>query len=460
MNSLLTKHKHKHKHQDKNKGLGTQDLEYEAPRPSRTAKELILGTVSQDVWARRRANPMTDGLNRVSNIVRPTEKPISHRKIYKREQKMSRKREKEKEIEEKVKLAKAKRQQQKKNEAKLLKEIKEQQEIRNMYLAKLHKKRNKKRKRKNKNDVDAKSRAKELNIDPDEYEYSDDSDSKDYCKVDPKIDGQLWCCMSFAPSPIVQQEEKAAVIMREFLKEVCEEFDWSYKEFLERYEIFKLDHDHEIREKLTDHFKDPYFEGAVKFRGAFPSEKKARSYAKKKLGPKDPKYSVFIGPVGFWVPYDARKRDVDNYETANKQLNTIVKKSTQNKEKASKFWKMRKEIQMEKAADIEQTQQKENIRAQREGEAPRNIKDLKRKEELTEEDMIKLNTAVDTDVYIPPKPKRKEQLKRLHISPELNEDSDKDSDAENSENSDSDCSVHTVDSEINPTGPTTMSGLY
>jgi len=88
----------------------------------------------------------------------------------------------------------------------------------------------------------------------------------------------------------------------------------------------------------------------IKVRGVFESLKEAQRKAKV-LQTRDPTFHVFVGQVGYWLPWDPNPDNVENQEYAEHQLNEIVKKYKENKEAKDEIWEkdIKKRIEATKA---------------------------------------------------------------------------------------------------------------
>ena len=69
----------------------------------------------------------------------------------------------------------------------------------------------------------------------------------------------------------------------------------------------------------------------VKIRGTYNSHKEACMRAKK-LQKDDPLHNVYVGQVGYWLPWDPNPNDVEDQEYAEKELNELMKKYKENQE--------------------------------------------------------------------------------------------------------------------------------
>jgi hypothetical protein len=56
----------------------------------------------------------------------------------------------------------------------------------------------------------------------------------------------------------------------------------------------------------------------------------------------DPRFDIFIGEIGKWLPFDPTPKQVENYEYAESELNNIMKSYDQNQEKVKIYEEKRR----------------------------------------------------------------------------------------------------------------------
>jgi len=75
----------------------------------------------------------------------------------------------------------------------------------------------------------------------------------------------------------------------------------------------------------------------VKVRGTYDTYNEAVSRAKT-LQKLDPSFNVYVGQVGFWLPWDPEPHEVGDQEYADDQLNTLMKKYNENEQKRDELY--------------------------------------------------------------------------------------------------------------------------
>lgn len=79
----------------------------------------------------------------------------------------------------------------------------------------------------------------------------------------------------------------------------------------------------------------------LKVRGSFDTYEEAQ-HRVKTLQKLDPSFNIFIGQVGFWLPWDPVPTEVQNQEYAEDQLNTLMKNYKDNESKKDEFFESQK----------------------------------------------------------------------------------------------------------------------
>ena len=176
---------------------------------------------------------------------------------------------------------------------------------------------------------------------------------KDYLDVDQPISGQNYVCLSFvSPDDIIKQKE--LFLFNKYMNSLSSEFselldhitknageDYNNKvtkEIKERlqlhyssdYDRFKSSYD-DFKYKYSEHLDKAFktqtdFKTSVrgvKIRGVYDTVGAAEKRAKT-LQQLDSSFHVFVGSVGYWLPWDPCADKVENEEYLEEQLNTLI----------------------------------------------------------------------------------------------------------------------------------------
>ena len=96
----------------------------------------------------------------------------------------------------------------------------------------------------------------------------------------------------------------------------------------------------------------------VKVRGSYDTLQEAQSKAKK-LQQNDKGFNVYVGQVGFWLPWDPNPHNIESQEYAESELNTLVKKYKENQEKKDQHFQENIEYARDQASLSKKKQQEE-----------------------------------------------------------------------------------------------------
>ena len=152
--------------------------------------------------------------------------------------------------------------------------------------------------------------------------------TEDFLEVDPPIGGQSYTCLSFI-SPEKVLADKNLQFMHKFLKTIGKNYDLDETSIVAKYQDFLYINEDKLQAEY-DHVHDfKTSTRGVKVRGTYSSLKEAQMKAAK-LQKTDPNFNVYIGQVGYWLPWDPRPDAIEGQEYAESELNELVKKYKEN----------------------------------------------------------------------------------------------------------------------------------
>ena len=216
---------------------------------------------------------------------------------------------------------------------------------------------------------------------------------EDFLEVDQSIPGQNYTCISFiSPEKVIKQKE--VYFMKKFLQDLLTDqnkvkyilnildIDYDHKKFEEGFkfssekinnmltynkvdsmvEDFRLTNETKVNDEFDELVDFRTSVRGVKVRGIYDTLKEARVRAKI-LQRKDPKFNVFVGQVGYWLPWDPASTDNIEAEYQEKQLNELMKNYKVNAESRDIFYQEEKQKKMDDAIKENAKRKKENIEA-------------------------------------------------------------------------------------------------
>lgn len=186
-------------------------------------------------------------------------------------------------------------------------------------------------------------------------------DETDYLEVDQALPGQNFCCLSFlSPDKVLENKDK--FIMKKFIESLEDkEGNISIKtsEFNTKFEDFVAIKGAEMDELFH---KEGGFQTSmrgVKVRGVYNSYEEAAKRAQT-LQRSDRSFHVFVGQVGYWLPWDPNADNVAEQEYLEKELNELMKNYKNNQIQRDLFYSEQIE-QQKKAAAKETAEKKEEL---------------------------------------------------------------------------------------------------
>lgn len=154
---------------------------------------------------------------------------------------------------------------------------------------------------------------------------------EDFLESDPQIRGQNYCCLSFV-SPEEILNNKNVFFVHKFLKTIAKNYDLDEESVENKYKDFMYINQEKLESEFYEKNEFKTTVRGIKVRGSYDTLQEAQSKAKK-LQQNDKNFNVYIGQVGFWLPWDPNPHNIDSQEYAESELNTLVKKYRENQDK-------------------------------------------------------------------------------------------------------------------------------
>lgn len=202
---------------------------------------------------------------------------------------------------------------------------------------------------------------------------------EDFLDVDTPIPGQNFVCLSFV-SPEKTLKEKYLWCLSEFLKDlfvpmtipIADNPDNKSTKIQEFLKTGKIDYN-EVKamwddfmflneQKLNDNFdKKSDFQTSVrgvKIRGTYESYKQAKRRADQ-LAETNKSFHVYIGQVGYWLPWDPNPDNIEDQQYQEKELNALMKNYKENLASKDMFYNERKQEKLQEAQERLRKQKEE-----------------------------------------------------------------------------------------------------
>jgi hypothetical protein len=227
----------------------------------------------------------------------------------------------------------------------------------------------------------------------------------DFLDVDRPIPGQSFVCMSFL-SPEAAIKEKYLWYIKNFLEDLSADIPQpenmpaiEFKTKLQQIVTKKVNYRgisnlwedflYSNNEKLDKQFNDEVdFRTSVrglKIRGTYDSYREAKNRSDQ-IAKFDKNHHVYIGQVGYWLPWDPDPHEIQEQEYQEKELNTLMSKYRENLASKDQFFEERNREKMDQAL-------KENKQSKQLDEKEKQILNNVRKTVVAKDKMF--NDAVD-----------------------------------------------------------------
>ena len=242
----------------------------------------------------------------------------------------------------------------------------------------------------------------------------------DYLEVDDPISGQNFCLLSFIePEDIIQNKE--AFKTAKYLQSLAKDKDKNFKDYYEDYINFQYKYSDEIdRDYIKENGPKTNIRG-LKVRGVYSSKEEAESKALK-LQKKDSSFHVFVGQVGYWLPFNPIADKIEDEKFINDGLQELIEGYKQNAINKDILYEEDKRDKLKRAAEeLAIAKEKERKRKEEEEEEER-----KRKEEEGEEDTSTSSSSTNNTVPV----KNNQEILTEVLEEDQDEEEDEDEEEE------------------------------
>jgi hypothetical protein len=205
----------------------------------------------------------------------------------------------------------------------------------------------------------------------------------DYLEVDDKLSGQDWVCLSFVdPDDMVDSKESFKVA--KFLQSVCKDKDMDFKRIMEQYKDFSYKFNDELQRDYDEQCDFKTNIRGLKVRGTYSTREEADRRAKK-LQTIDSDFNVFVGQVGYWLPFNPCADKIEDEHFINSQLNDMMEKYKENSINKDIFYEDQKREKVKAARDEVIRKKREEAEEMKQGDEENMLKD---KEDPVQEAVI------------------------------------------------------------------------
>ena len=176
-----------------------------------------------------------------------------------------------------------------------------------------------------------------------------EEDKVDYLEVDDPIPGQQYVCLSFV-SPEALMQNKEAFKVSKFLQSYCKDKKLKFQTVYEEYKDFTYKFSDNLQKDFDEENKFQTNIRGLKVRGVYETKDAAERRAKK-LQTLDSDFHVFVGQVGYWLPWDPQADKIEDEAFINSQLNDMMDKYKENTINKDIFYEEQKRDKVKSARE-------------------------------------------------------------------------------------------------------------
>ena len=222
-------------------------------------------------------------------------------------------------------------------------------------------------------------------------------DKVDYLDVDEPIPGQNYVCLSFvSPEALMQEKEKFKTA--KFLQSYCKDKKLEFKKVYEEYKDFTYKFNDNLQRDFDEENKFQTNIRGIKVRGVYENKESAERRAKK-LQTLDADFHVFVGQVGFWLPWDPNADKIDDESFINSQLNDMMEKYKENTINKDIFYEEEKRDRVKAAREEVIKKKKEDAeKLKKEAEEDGGIKVIHEGEECCKESEVEVDDCPEPEL--------------------------------------------------------------
>ena len=193
----------------------------------------------------------------------------------------------------------------------------------------------------------------------------------DYLDIDSPINGQNYVCLSFV-SPESVIEERHAFNVSKYLQSIAKSEGKDFDKLFSQYNDFCYKHEDNLQKEFDERNNFKTSVRGVKVRGVYQSRQEAELRASK-LHKTDQNFHVYVGQVGYWLPWDPNADKIEDEHFTDSQLNELMQKYKENNVNKDIFYEEQKRDKIKAA-------QEERLRAEKEKKAAESLEDVSEKE--------------------------------------------------------------------------------
>tara|TARA_B100000900_G_scaffold414007_1_gene439416 strand:+ start:1063 stop:1881 length:819 start_codon:yes stop_codon:yes gene_type:complete len=200
--------------------------------------------------------------------------------------------------------------------------------------------------------------------------------TEDYLDIDPPINGQNYVCLSFvSPEDVI--EDRHAFNVSKYLQSIAKSEDKEFDKLMSQYTDFCYKHEDSLQKEFDERNNFKTSVRGIKVRGVYQSKQEAEMRAGK-LHKSDSNFHVFVGQVGYWLPWNPCADKIEDETFADTQLNELMTKYKENNVNKDIFYEEQKRDKIKAA-------QEERLRAEKERKAQESLENVSEEPSVEDE---------------------------------------------------------------------------
>jgi hypothetical protein len=158
---------------------------------------------------------------------------------------------------------------------------------------------------------------------------------EDFLTVDSSVPGQNYVCLSFlSPDKVIKKKED--FFYTKFIQHVVNNRErmlnkdtFTVEEVTEMIEDYRFVHSDEVDREFDEKNNFQTSVRGVKVRGVYDTLREAQVRSEQ-IRKRDPNHNVFVGQVGYWLPWDPDFHKIKDVNYQENQLNDLMRKYNEN----------------------------------------------------------------------------------------------------------------------------------
>ena len=201
--------------------------------------------------------------------------------------------------------------------------------------------------------------------------------SEDFLEQDSSIPGQNYVCLSFV-SPENVIKDKNLYFLHNFLKKSFKDVKLTENQLVDKYKDYMFRNQDTLEEQFYKKNNYQTTIRGVKIRGVYDTEIEAKNRASK-LQKLDKNFNVYIGQVGFWLPWEPETHKIEDEQYGESQLNELMSEYKKNQEYKNDVFEEDKRTKIENMKKERELAEKERLEKEKEiieEDIPEDLPDL------------------------------------------------------------------------------------